>query len=238
MAEWRFGRGWSERELEERLHDLETRGRNFSEPIDELTSKHGWRQFYSEAVIVQGHAHPSPDEDLFERAKSILRNFEFSDRRIVTMHYLPSGPLLGRRMLLEIRPLRLLHYLSGVVVGDVFSEQHPDRTVYGLRYETLEGHLECGAEWFRLIREHETGRIRFRIDALWKPGQFPNWWSRLGFAALAPIYQELWHRYAHTIMARQVNHPELRRPNSRHGLLIHTNPEVTFKRLKAEKDYV
>jgi uncharacterized protein (UPF0548 family) len=91
-------------------------------------------------------------------------------------------------MLLEIQVWGQ-RYLCGVVVGALSDERHPDRTVWGYRYDTLAGHLEAGAEWFLLTKDHATGEIQFRIEARWREGQFPNWWSRVGFALLARRYQ-------------------------------------------------
>ena len=99
-------------------------------------------------------------------------------------------------MLLEIKVLGL-RYLSPVVVSEVRDRPGARETSWGFRYDTLAGHLESGSEWFLLSKDHDSGEIRFRIEATWRPGQFPNGWSRLGFRLLAPRYQRAWHRLAY-----------------------------------------
>lgn len=78
-------------------------------------------------------------------------------------------------------------------------ETQADRTVFGYRYDTLRGHLERGREWFVLTKDHRSGEVSFRIEAGWLPGEFPNWWSRLGSHLFGRRYQRAWHRlaYAH-----------------------------------------
>lgn len=233
MAELRIGRGWSEAELEERLDRSKLLRRSFSDPPDQMTVDHGWNKYYSEAVVAREPSGPPQVNAAFERGWIVVANYEFSDPEIVIGHFDPHAPLLGRYMLLEVRALRVLHYLSSVVVGDVRSEQNDDRTVYGFRYDTLEGHIERGFEWFLLTKDHATGEIRFRVEAAWRPGDFPNWWSRLGFSLIAPHYQKAWHHHAHARLARLIHDRTLKPPEPEEGLLVHTGPEVEFKRFQA-----
>lgn len=233
MTEWRIVRGWSEIELEERLERLRSLERNFSDPVDQMTTERGWNQYYSEAVV----AHESPgvpkEEGPFQRGKDAVANYQFSDPSIVVGHFDPDVPLLGRHMLLEMRVLRTLHYLGGVVVGAVRSEVADGKTVFGFRYDTLEGHIEKGIEWFLLTKDHETGDIRFRIEAAWRPGQFPNWWSRLGFSVVGLRYQRMWHHRAHALLANLVRHPGHSQPEREGERLVHNKPDVVFQRYKA-----
>lgn len=233
MAEWRIGRGWQEEELEERLRALPTLQRNFSDPPEHMTLERGWHHYFSESVIAQAVPGPPEEKGLFERGSGAVANYEFSDPRIVIAHFDPEAPLLKRHMLLEMRALRVLHYLAGVVVGAVRSDRTDDETVFGFRYDTLDGHIEEGVEWFLLTKDHATGDVRFRIEAAWRPGQFPNWWSRLGFSFLGPYYQRIWHRRAHRILARLIHHPPSSGLEQGTGRLVHTNPEITFKRTRA-----
>lgn len=233
MAEWRIGRGWPESELEERLEAARSLPRNYSDPPDQMTLENGWHHYYSEAIVARERPGAPPPEGPFERGRIVVANYEFSDPRIVIAHFAPDEPLLGRYMLLEMRAFRVLHFLSGVVVGAVRSEEAGGKTIFGFRYDTLEGHIEAGTEWFLLTKEHATGEIRLRIEASWRPGQFPNWWSRLGFSLTGPRYQKIWHRRAHGIAARLMHDPTLRPPEPEDGRLVHTTPEVIFKRTKA-----
>jgi uncharacterized protein (UPF0548 family) len=234
MVEWRIGKGWTEEELEKKLDILPALKRNFSEPAGQMTNENGWQQYYSEAVIARGKPGLPEENGLFERGRKAVANYEFSDPRIVIAHFDPDTPLPERHMLLEMRAFRILHYLSGVVVGAVCSEQSKKNSIFGFRYDTLEGHIEKGTEWFLLTKEHETGEIRMRVEASWRPGQFPNWWSRFGFSLVGPHYQERWHRLAHRRMARIVHRSESHSLNREEGRLVHTDPDVVFKRKEAE----
>ena len=233
MAAWRFARGWSERELEEQLSIARTSRRNFTDPVENLSVRTGWREYYSEAVVARERPGPPEKEGPFSRGRQALSQYAFSDPRIVIAHFDPTDPLLGRYMLLEARAFRVLHYLGGVVVGDVRSEATEDRTVFGFRYDTLEGHIERGAEWFLLTKDYESGEIRFRIQAAWQPGQFPNWWSRLGFRLVGKYYQRRWHRHAHGAMMRMMSDEGMPRKGPARERLRHSGPEVVFKRLEA-----
>lgn len=200
MAEWRFLGGWTKAELAARLDTLAELERNFTEPVEELPAAPGWRLIDSETIIATEPPGPPLPGGPFARARAGIEGYRFSDPRIVTGHFDPTVPLERRRMLLEMKAVGL-HYLCGVAVGAVRSESDESRTIFGFRYETLEGHIERGAEWFLLTKDHATGAIRFRIATAWKPGEFPNWWSRIGFSFLAHHYQREWLRLAHERLA-------------------------------------
>lgn len=200
MAEWRILRGWSDEELRARLTALAGVARNFDEHPDSLRADDVWRYYRSQAQVGIERAGPPEPGGAFERMRPAVASYRFSDPDIVKGHFDPEAPLLGRRMLLELRPL-MLRYLCGVVVGAQRADTTDAHTLWGFRYETLPGHLEAGAEWFLLEKDHGTGVITFRIEAHWKPGQFPNWWSRVGFEVLAPRYQRRWHREAQRRLA-------------------------------------
>lgn len=243
MAEWRFGRGWTESELEERTARLADAELNF-DPTTIGPGK-GWTFYYSEAPIGRGAtgaqagshattgAEASTSADVpaagavFERAKSAVVRYEFSDPRIVTAYVDLATPLLGRRMLLEIKVLGL-RYLCGVVVGAVRTYELEGRTVFGFRYETLEGHIEAGFEWFLLTLDHATGETWFRIQATWREGQLPNWWSRIGFRLLARRFQRAWHRLAHLRLREIVGGGAGLAPVPRGAHLFHEGPELAY----------
>lgn len=200
MAEWRFLGGWSRAELAARLAALDGLERNFAVPVEELPTAPGWRRFEWDTIIAREPPGPPIPAGPYERARAGVEGYRFSDPRIVVGHFDPGVPLERRRMLLEMKAVGL-HYLCGVAVGAVRSERDDSCTVFGFRYETLEGHIERGAEWFLLTKEHDSGAIWFRIATAWKPGEFPNWWSRVGFAFVARHYQRDWLRLAHERLA-------------------------------------
>ena len=199
-TEWRIVRGWSDDELRERLVRLADTPRNFDEHPDSLREGGAWRFYRSRSEVgVEQPGPPVPDGP-FERMRAAVESYRFSDPDVVEGHFDPGTELIGRRMLLELKPL-MLRYLCGVVVGAKRAESDDAHTLWGYRYETLVGHVETGAEWFLLEKDHRTGAISFRIEAHWKPGQFPNWWSYVGFKLLAPRYQRRWHREAQRRLA-------------------------------------
>lgn len=217
MSEWRAFRGWTAEALKARVDALGTQ-RNFDAAEEEMTADRGWHHDYSEAVIAR-----EPEGDAcFARACTALANYQFSDPSILVAHFDPKAPLLGRRMLLEIKVLGL-RYLCSALVSRVREEP----LVYGFRYDTLHGHIERGVEWFVLTKD-ENGDIRFRIEARWMQGELPNWWSRLGFWLLAGWYQRKWHRQAHQRLSLLAHHgTTVRPPRDREGL-THQGVDVTF----------
>jgi len=233
MTEWRIGRGWTNEELRERLDVVRTLDRNFDEPIEQMGLDHGWDEYFSEAIVGYEPEGPPMEDGPFERCSRAVAKYEFSDPRIVVGHFPAEDELLGRRMILELKALRMIRYLGSVVVSAVRDERGAERTVFGYRYDTLEGHIERGAEWFLLSKDHETGELRFRIEAVWRPGQFPNWWSRVGFSVLGPLYQRKWHARAHGYLAEIARDPSLPEATVGEEAIVTTPPEVIFKRFKA-----
>jgi len=225
MAEWRILRGWTSEELRERLDRLSTAVSEFERPEDEMGAAHGWRHYHSEALIATETGH----DDYFDRARAAVANYRFSDPAIVVAHFDPDLPLCDRRLLLEIQ-IWGLHYLCPVIVSRVRDE--PD--AFGFRYDTLDGHIERGLEWFTVSR-NDAGEIRFRIEARWQPGELPNWWTRLGFALLAEPYQRRWHIHAHRRMSLLAHYGSPHRPAKDAAGLAHQGVNVTFTYHHPEK---
>lgn len=226
MAEWRFLSGWTEAELAPRLTALAHLPASSPADFDQMSERDDWRPYGSEAVLAHEPPGPPLPDGPFERAWRGVERYAFSDPEIVTAHFEPGSPLLGRRLLLELKVLGL-RYLVGVAIGQVREDVYPGRTVRGFRLHTLAGHIEQGAEWFLLSKDHDNGEIRFEIAARWRPGEFPNLWSRVGFAFLGRRYQDQWHRRAHHrlhVLARDPS--ELR--DVRGGRLVHSGPEITL----------
>ena len=200
MADWRFLRRWSEQELEAGLEERRGRPLNF-DPDAPKTAEAGWRRYVAETAVAREAAGPPAPGGAFERGWGAVTRYEFSDPRIVTGHFDPREPLEGRTMLLELKAMGF-RFLAGTRVGATRREATEHETVLGYRYDTLEGHIESGWEWFLLTKSHATGEVRFRIAAEWRPGDFPNAWSRIGFALLGRRYQRRWARRAHQRLRR------------------------------------
>ena len=226
MVEWRFGRGWSEADLGRRVQRLEELERGTPVRFEDMSAEDGWREVRSDALIAREVPGAPLADGAFERAWDALTSYAFSDPRIVAVHYDPATPVQGRRLLLELKALGL-RYLCGVVISAVRRESTATETLRGFRYDTLDGHIERGAEWFQLSKDRETGEVRFRIHARWRPGEFPNWWSRAGFAVIGKRYQRLWHRRAHHRLSVLASAPDALEARTA-GWLAHRGLEVTF----------
>lgn len=228
MAEWRIIRGWSDEELMERLRALSSVARNFTERDEDMTPERGWKRQYSRSLVAREKPGPAERGGPFERLSVVLRNYEFSDPRIVTAHFNPEEQFEGRRFLLELK-VPGLRYLCGTVVAAVREESPEGSPVYGFRYETLEGHIERGWEWFLVRKDQKTGEIEFSIEARWKEGEFPNFWSRIGFDLVGRRMQKRWHRHAHRRMTILSSQPMEVLERQGRGGLAHEGPEILFE---------
>ena len=228
MTLWRIGRGWPEASLQAHLAELRGRRPNFDLPLEQMTSENGWTVDGADLSIGAEPPGPPLPDGPFARARQALINYDFSHPAIVVGHFDPRAPLLGRDMLLEIKVL-LVRYLNGVRISAVRDESDEHRTSFGFRYDTLEGHIERGYEWFLLSKNHQSGQIRFRIEAHWQLGEFPNWWSRVGFWLLGARLRELWRRQAIIRLRRLARRP-VTAPTAAPGRLAHrgdTSPRRT-----------
>lgn len=215
---WRFVVPFSDERLCRELHMIEARAT--TGPLRRgAAPEAGWFRHHSEAVVARERPGSPLANGPFERGRALLTNYVFSDPRLVEAHFDPDAPLLGRPMLLELKAYGL-RYLCGVVVEDVREERTHEKSVFGYRYDTRQGHIESGCEWFLLTKSHETGDVILRIEAWWQLGNFPNWWSRLGFDLVGRRSQRAWHRLAHLRMRRLLGTRDLPRL-PRAGELVH-----------------
>ncbi len=195
QAPWRFGSSWPSDYLRTFIAELAQRKTNYGEPPENLTEEAGWTVDGAESSL--GFEPPGAPvvDGLFERAKQGILNYDFSDPRIVVGHFDPKSPLIGRNIALEIKVLGL-RFLGGARVMDAREENTAAESVFGFRYDTLEGHFERGFEWFLLTKNHATGEVRFKIEAHWRVGLFPNWWSKMGFLLIGQFYRRWWRNLA------------------------------------------
>jgi uncharacterized membrane protein/uncharacterized protein (UPF0548 family) len=226
-VEWRWRRGWSSEELAARLERASSLPLNFEATEEEMTLENGWNQVESQAVIARERPGPPAGEDTFARLRHAVTCLGFSDPRIVRGHFDASAPLLGRPVLLALRALGL-SYLCPVRIGLVRAGEEGERTVFGFCFDTLVGHIEAGREWFLLSKDHRSGELRFHIKAAWRPGHFPNGWSRLGFELVGRRSQRAWHHLAHLRLRELLRTGRLERHAEAEELLL-TELEVGRK---------
>lgn len=177
---------------------------NFDVPLDQITEANGWTTDGVKSVIGSEPPGPPLPDGHFMRARKALLAYEFSEPQIARAYFDLESEFIGRTMLLELRVLGFC-FLSGVRVHSVRDEVLENRTIFGFRYDTLEGHIERGFEWFLLEKDHESGAITFQIDARWRLGDFPNWWSKLGFKLIGERYRDRWRRAALECLAKLAN---------------------------------
>jgi len=224
MALFRFGGGWSEGEMRGYLDALADRQVNFDAPIDQMTPENGWTIDGDTAEIgVEPPGPPLPDS-VFARARQAVLNYDFSDPTIVVGHFDPEAPPVGRDMLLELKVLGF-RFLCGVRVHSLRDESCGRFSHFGFRYDTLEGHVERGYEWFLLTKDHDSGRIHFKIEAHWRMGAFPNFWTRWGFRIIGEHYRSLWRHRAPERLRRLAHQPATR-PVAEPGRLAHRGDEA------------
>jgi len=223
MALMRFGRGWSDRELRRYLEALKGRPVNFDVPVDRMTVANGWTIDGSEDEIGSEPKGPPLSDGVFARARQAIINYDFSDPSIVVGHFDSAAGPAGRDMLLEFKVLGF-RFLCGVRVHSVRDDYDGNTSYFGFRYDTLEGHIERGFEWFLLTKDHATGGIHFKIQTHWQPGQFPNWWSKIGFLLIGEHYRSLWRRRAPERL-RRVAHQPVAAPAAAPGELAHRGDE-------------
>jgi uncharacterized protein (UPF0548 family) len=199
----RWGRGFSADEIRRELARLPALASTGPTSENDTFRDPTWHHYYSEALVALEAPGPPEPGGAFDRASRGVVDYLFSDPSVVQAHFDRTRELLGRPMLLELKVLGL-HMLCGVAVRAVRDDRTAETSTKGYRYDTLEGHVEAGAEWFLLSKEHETGKVRFRIQATWREGTMPNWWTRLGFGVLSARYQRNWHRSAHVRLRKLV----------------------------------
>ena len=223
MSVWRFLRGWTAAELQRCLAEQRGRPVSFDTSPEQMTAEQGWTVDGDDAPIAFEPSGPPLADGPFVRARQALLDYDFSDPGIVVGHFDRQAPLEGRDMLLELK-VWALRFLSGVRVRQIRDESDEHRTSFGYRYDTLAGHIEHGFEWFLLSKNHESGEVRFRIEAHWRHGQFPNWWSRVGFLLVGERYRVRWRRRAIRRLrrlAQQASTAPGSRPSSGFGQLEH-----------------
>lgn len=124
----------------------------------------------------------------FARAKQVLIDYRFPDPNRIKGHFDVDSPLAGRTMLLEGKFLWLTVEFGVRIVKVIDRTSTDDQqnpvTEFGYAYRTLQDHWEIGEILFQVVKQHDTGRIDFLIDAYSKPDRIANPFYRLGFRLL------------------------------------------------------
>jgi uncharacterized protein (UPF0548 family) len=209
------------------LAALKDRPVNFDTPIEQMIVSNGWTVDGSEDEIGIEPEGPPVSDGVFGRAKQAIINYDFSDPSIVVGHFDPETNPVGRDMLLELKVVGF-RFLCGVRVHSIREEYEGNTSYFGFRYDTLAGHVEEGYEWFLLTKDHATGGIHFKIEAHWRMGQFPNWWSRIGFMFIGEQIRSMWRHRAPERL-RKVAHELVTTPIAVEGGLAHRGNDTPVR---------
>jgi uncharacterized protein (UPF0548 family) len=191
------------------LEELHNRPLNFDrDDRAGWTREAGWRiDDYCQPLGNEGPGPPEP-RGPWEKARELLRNYEFADPRIVRAVYKPDDPLEGRDMLLEIR-FWGLRFRFGVRVSGVIDEIRSvagrDVRVWGWSYGTLQGHLETGQMDYEIRKWLDSGAVAFRIHVVSRSSRIGNPIVRFGFRLFGRREQVRFAERACERMARLVS---------------------------------
>lgn len=181
------------------LADLAKRQINYdpnAAPQDGRADGH-WHVDSGDTVIGREPPGPPVPDGVFSRACTLVRYYEFSDRRILRAVYREDAELLGRDMLLEGRFAGLRFYL-GVRVTGVLDETRGSgqsaEQVWGWSYQTLQGHLEQGRLNYEVIKNLASGEVRFRVAGYSRAAPIPNPFIRFGFKVFGRNTQQRFYR--------------------------------------------
>jgi hypothetical protein len=169
-----------------------------------MTRQAGWNvDDYSQPLPPEPPGPPAPDGS-WERARELMRGYEFADPAIVRALYAPGSVMEGRDMLLEVRFLGLRFRfgvrVGGVVDGSCEVDGRAAR-VWGWSYRTLQGHLEMGQMDYEVWKWLDSGEVEFRIHVVSRPAGIPNPVIRLGFRTFGRRQQVRFARRACERMA-------------------------------------
>ena len=128
-----------------------------------------------------------------------MRAYRFADPRITHGHFDPESPLLGRTILVDTHAL-VLRFLVGLRVGAVLDRVDgppgAERSEFGIRLDTLAGHVIHGSEWVLVRKEHRSGAVRLRIAVRWRRAPLPAWWMAPGMWLFGETMRARWRRQA------------------------------------------
>ncbi|MFD0203319.1 MULTISPECIES: DUF1990 family protein [Saccharothrix] len=155
----------------------------------------GWTFDVHRHELGREAAGPPEVGGLWQRARVLVADYEFSPPEIVRAFYEPGSDFLGRDMVLQAR-LPGLRFLMGVRITDVRDETSADRTLWGWSYQTLQGHLERGRVDYELVKHHAGGEVEFIARGYSQLHPRAPWWMRYGWRLFGRRIQLRFYRRA------------------------------------------
>ena len=110
-----------------------------------------------------GRERPGPPEPhaVWETARDLVRDYEFTPPELVRAVYHRQDPLLGRNLLLEARFSALRFYMGVRITALVDETRHQQEKVWGWAYQTLDHHLERGKVTYEVVKHLDSGQVEF-----------------------------------------------------------------------------
>ncbi|WP_300018843.1 DUF1990 family protein [Pseudonocardia sp.] len=204
------------------LEDLRGRAVNYDEHGAPPAVTDGWHQDHRAVDLGREEpGEPVPD-GVAERAHALVEGYEFTTPHLLRAIYRRGSDLVGRDLLLEGRFLRM-RFLLGVRITESHDDLRagpngPERVV-GWSYQTLQGHLEQGRLTYEIVKEIDTGRVTFRIDAYSRQAPIANPVLRLGFSVFGRANQLRFYRSATRRLRALATRPVPYRTVARDGLV-------------------
>ncbi|MCD2193366.1 DUF1990 domain-containing protein [Actinomycetospora endophytica] len=168
---------------------------------------HGWHHDrLRHTLAVEDPGDPEPGGP-WEIACALVRDYEFSDRHIMSAMFHSGAPLVGRDMLLEGRFL-VLRLPMGVRVDAEIDETREradgaTERAWGWSYRTLEHHLERGRLVYEVVKNTTTGRVEFVITGVSSRATIRNPVLAVGFTVFGRVTQRRFYRtVAHKLADR------------------------------------
>lgn len=112
---------------------------------------------------VVGREQPGPPEPhaVWETARDLVRDYEFTPPELIRAVYHRLDPLLGRNLLLEGRFFALRFYMGVRITVLIDETRDQQDRVWGWAYQTLEHHLERGKVTYEVVKHLDSGQVEF-----------------------------------------------------------------------------
>jgi uncharacterized protein (UPF0548 family) len=104
---------------------------------------------------------PPVPHDVWETARELIRDYDFTPPELIRAVYHRLDPLLGRTLLLEGRFLVLRFYMGVRITAVIDETRDHQQRIWGWAYETLEHHLERGKVTYEIVKHLDSGRVEF-----------------------------------------------------------------------------
>jgi hypothetical protein len=195
VTPWQIGRGWPADDLQAELTRLTERPLSYPVDTVDAAREPGWTVEHFVEILAQEPPGPPLPDGCYTRACAGVAGYRFAHPGLTEGHFDPYTPLLGRNLLILIRVI-FVRLLVGLRIGAVRNETTDTETRFGVRMDTLAGHILHGSEWVQVVKDHRSGGITMQLDVQWRPAQLPTWWMALGFRLFGRQFQQRWRRLA------------------------------------------